>query len=115
MKFDAELVSPDLEWIPGPNAALGLDDSYQGAEGFTQFMRAWIEDFENWSLDIDELHDLGGDCVLALLSQAAIGRASRAPVELQQAAIFELKDRRVIRIRHYLDPADAFKAAGVAR
>jgi ketosteroid isomerase-like protein len=115
MKFDADLVSPDLEWIPGPNAALGLDDRYQGAEGFARFMRTWIEDFEDWSLGVEELHDLDDERVLALLNQSAVGKASRARVELQQAAIFELGDGRVIRIRHYLEPVDGFKAAGLRR
>jgi len=107
-KYDARLVAPDLEWIPDHNAALGVNAVYRGAAGFGEFMRTWTEGFDEWMLDVDD------DRVLAIVRQTARGKASGAPVELHQGVIYELRDGRVIRIRNYLDPAEAIAAAGLS-
>ena len=76
-------------------------------------MRIWTEDFEDWSVELERAIDAGEDRVVAVFHQRAIGKASRAPVELHQGMVYELEDGRVIRMRNYVDPADALKAVGL--
>ena len=38
---------------------------------------------------------------------------AEVPVELHFAVVYELRDGRVVRLRNYLDPADALEAVGL--
>ena len=107
--FESGVAAPDAEWIVPPG--LGMQSAYRGREGFLEFMRTWTEDFE-WSIELEEVVDAGDDHVIALFHQRAIGRASGAPVELRMALLYTLRDGRVIRMQNFIDPAEAFKAAG---
>jgi ketosteroid isomerase-like protein len=101
-------VAEDAEWIPAPDVP--GPPSYRGREGFIEFMRTWTEDFDRWSLEVERLIDAGDDRVVVLHHQRATGKGSGVPVDSHFAAIFELKDGCVIRMRLYLDPADALEA-----
>jgi ketosteroid isomerase-like protein len=109
--FDSELLSDDLEWIALPGVGLG---TYRGREGFLEFMRLWTGEFEDWSIELEQVIDAGDDRVVAVYRQTATGKASGVPVELHQGAVHELQDGRVSRIRHYPSPADALEAAGLS-
>jgi ketosteroid isomerase-like protein len=84
-----------------------------GREGFVEFMRTWTEDFEDWSIRLERLIDAGNDRVVALLHQAATGKGSGVPVELHFALLYELEAGRVVRMRNYVDLAQALEAAGL--
>ena len=109
--FDAELLDEDLEWIAFPGVGLG---TYRGREGFIEFMRIWTGEFENWSVELDQVIDAGDDRVVVIYRQTAIGKESGVPVELHQGAINELQGGRVIRIQPYPTPAEALEAAGLS-
>jgi ketosteroid isomerase-like protein len=109
--FDSGALAPDLEWIPvreGPGPP-----SYRGRDGFVEFMHTWTEDFADWSIEYERFIDAPDDRVVAVAHQSAIGKASGVPVELHFGLVYELQDGRVIRIRAYLDPAEALEAAGL--
>ena len=110
--LDSEDIVDDFEWItadlPGTRA------TYRGREAFHEFMSTWIEDFETWSVELDRLIDASDDRVVALFHQRATGKRSGVPVELQQGLVYELQDRRVVRMRNYADPDEALKAVGLA-
>jgi ketosteroid isomerase-like protein len=109
--YSEEAVADDSEFI----TAVPLEGRsvWRGREGFVEFMRAWTEDFEDWSIRLDRLIDAGEDRVVALTHQSATGKASGAPVELNLGTVAELKDGRVVRMRNYLTYAEALEAAGL--
>jgi ketosteroid isomerase-like protein len=109
--FDSEDLADDFEWITPPGVP-GLG-TYRGREGFLEFMRIWTEDFEDWSVELERLIDAGDDRVVGLFHQRGIGKGSGVPVELHQALVYELERGRVIRMRNYIDPAEALEAAGL--
>ena len=109
---ESEDLADDFEWIPPPGIP-GLG-TYRGQEGFLEFMRAWTEDFEDWSVELEQVFDAAPDRVAGIVRQRAIGKASAAPVDLQQGMVWEFKDGRVIRIRHFLSPSQALEAAGLS-
>jgi ketosteroid isomerase-like protein len=109
--FDTEALVADTEWMPLPGFAGPA--VYMGREGFIEFMRTWTEDFEDWSIRLERLIDAGNDRVVALLHQSATGKGSGVPVELHFALLYELEAGRAVRMRNYVDLAQALEAAGL--
>ena len=110
--FESGALAPDCEWVPSnrfPGPAM-----YRGREGFAEFMRSWTEDFDQFTLRLERLIDVGDDRVVGLFHHTATGKASGVPVELHQGLVYELKDGRVIRCRNYPDHAGALEAAGLS-
>jgi ketosteroid isomerase-like protein len=110
--FDSETVADDYEFI----LAVPLEGRsvWRGREGFVEFMRAWTEDFEDWSVRVERWIDAGDDRVVALTHQSGTGKGSGVPVELNLGVVSELKDGRVVRMRNYLTHAEALEAAGLS-
>ena len=110
--WDSGVFAPDCEWMPPkgfPGAAV-----YRGREGFAEFMRAWTEDFDDFTLRLERLIDAGDDRVVGFFHHTAIGKGSGVPVEVHQGLVYELEGGRVIRCRNFADHASALKAAGLS-
>jgi ketosteroid isomerase-like protein len=109
--FDSEAVADGFEFI----LAVPLEGRsvWRGREGFVEFMRAWTEDFEDWSVRVERWIDAGDDRVVALTHQSGTGKGSGVPVELNLGVVSELKDGRVVRMRNYLTHAEALEAVGL--
>ena len=106
--FETGAVAADVEWI----AFAELERrSYRGREGFVEFMSTWTEDFEDFSVQADQLID-AGDSVVALLTQSGTGKASGAPVVQEYALIYDLADGQVVRIRGILTVPKPSKPPG---
>jgi ketosteroid isomerase-like protein len=113
VEFDAESVaSPDLELVPDRHVP-GVE-SYRGVKGLVEFMRTWTENFEDWSNEYERFIDAPNDRVVAIAHQSGRGQGSSVPVEMRYGMVFELEDRRVIRLRLFMDPAEALEAAGLS-
>jgi ketosteroid isomerase-like protein len=110
--FDLGIVVDDFEWIlAGPFEGQSV---WRGREGWVEFMRAWTEQFEGWSIQVERLIDAGEDRVVALTRQTAIGKGSGVPVEWDDATVSELKDGRIVRATNYNNHAEALEAAGLS-
>jgi ketosteroid isomerase-like protein len=55
-----------------------------------------------------------GNQVVVLQHEFRRGRGSGVEVEIDTAAIFEIRNGRVVRIQGYIDRAEALKAAGLS-
>jgi ketosteroid isomerase-like protein len=108
--WETGVVAEDVEWI----AFAELEQrSFRGREGFVEFMRGWTEDFEGWSAHLERLIDAGNDRVVAFYRQTATGKGSGVPVEQDYALVYELEGGQLVRMRAYLDRAEALEAAGL--
>ena len=94
------------EEMPGPR-------SYHGRDGYMEFMSTWVEDFETWSLEPVRVVDAGEGRIVSTLRQSAVGKASGAPVDLEFSSILDVEDGRVVRMQLFMDPAEAFRVAGI--
>jgi ketosteroid isomerase-like protein len=108
----SEAVADDYEWIT--DVPIEGRSVWRGGERFVEFVRAWTEDFEDWSIRVERWIDAGDDRVVALTHQSATGKGSGVPVELKVGQVYELEDGRVARVRNYLSQADALEAAGLS-
>ena len=111
--FDAGITSPDFKWTVPP-AAPGLSQVYEGREGWIQFMHDWTDDFV-WSIEIEEVRDLGDGRVIVNTVQRATGKASGVPADLHMGAIWTVEDGQVVSAENFLDPAEALAAVGIER
>ena len=109
--IDAGLTAPDAEWIVPPSTP-GFRQVYRGRDGFIDFMRTWTEDFE-WSIELERVIEAGDDRAVAIFHQRATGKSSGVPVELRMGLLYDIEDGRIIRMRNFLDPAEALEAAGL--
>ncbi len=108
--MDAGTVADDFEWIvPTPLDGRSI---WRGREGFVEFIRTWLEQFEGWSIRVERWIDAGEERVVALTRQSATGKASGVPVELNLGQVYELEDGRIARVTHYFSHAEALEAAG---
>lgn len=109
--FDEGFSAPDAEWVMPPRS-IGFREVYRGREGFLEFMRTWTEDFE-WEIRLERIVPAPDDRVVAVFRQRAKGKTSGVPVEMRMALLYEFRDGYICRMTNYLDPAAAFRAAGL--
>jgi ketosteroid isomerase-like protein len=110
--FDLGIVADDFEWIlAGPFEGRSV---WRGREGWVEFMRAWTEQFDDYSLQVERLIAADDDRVVALIRQSGTGKESGVPVEWDTASVSELKGGRIVRTANYNSHAEALEAAGLS-
>lgn len=86
--------------------------SYRALEGYGRYREDMDDAWQEWRMDVEEWIDAGGDTVVAIARLQGRGRTSGAPVDRRVGIVFTLRDGRIWRSHTYLDPAEAFEAAG---
>jgi ketosteroid isomerase-like protein len=110
------LVASNVEWRAGGRggmAVAGLDD-VAGRQGYLNFVRVWTEDFDDLSLEVEEIIDAGGDRVVAIASFSGAGQGSRASVEIRTALACRLEAGRVVRVTPFINPEHALRDLGLS-
>lgn len=102
---------PDFEMV---RAGVHFTESgtYRGYDAASQSMLDYIDVFEGYRAEPEELIDAGDHVVLA---QAEIGRARSSSVELRERwyAVFTLRDGKILRLQWFGERAEALEAAGL--
>jgi ketosteroid isomerase-like protein len=89
-----ELLDPDIEWHePSPSPDAG---SHRGREGFERFIRGWIESFDGFRIEPEQVVERG-DRLIAVVRQSGRGRASGVEVEARLAHVWAVEDGRAVR------------------
>jgi ketosteroid isomerase-like protein len=90
-----------------PDAAI-----YHGPEGFLQSFVDWIEDFDDFTMSVDEFIDANASQVIVHLHQRATGSSSGAPVEIEGWFVFTLGGGKVVRLDMHVGKEAALEAVG---
>jgi ketosteroid isomerase-like protein len=102
--FEVEFVSktPDLE-----------TPKFRGASGIEEGWRDWLEPWESYRGHVEDVIDAGDEVIVTARVEA---RARRGGVlfEHPAAVVMTLRERKIARVRFYLDREDAFRDVGVA-
>jgi len=106
----AQGCDPEIEWIEHPQRADAR--IYRGHSGVRESWERWLENFDEYSLEIEEIVDCGDD-VLAVLREEARGAASGAPVSLRDYLVMTFRDGKLLRYREFTDERAARQAAGL--
>ena len=108
-----ELLDPEIEWhsaflMPFEGAAA----VYRGHEGIRRLYRDLGEVLDEFHTEYSEIRDLG-DRVVGIGHTRTRGKGSGAVTESPYATVIDLEGGKAVRIRAYLDPSEALKAAGL--
>ena len=105
---------PDIEWHPALLVKLGgMDTVYRGHDGMRELFRDIDETLAEIQVDFSEIRDLG-ERVVATGGIRTRGKSSGAVTEAPLGYIADFREGKVARVRTYLDPQEAFEAAGLA-
>ena len=105
------LMDPEIEARVDPS--LPDWEPYYGREALMSFLQAWLEPWETYRIEIDDLIDVG-ERVLVVVRE--FGRRKDTEFELEQRSyhVWTLKNGKVVRHDSFFERSDALEAAGLA-
>jgi ketosteroid isomerase-like protein len=109
----SDFFAEDVVWDFSEMEGWIEDSEYHGRAEFDVQMARWTEPFESWSWEPSELIDAGGDDILAVGVQRGVLKGSGTAVVMPIAQIWTVRDGKLRRIRMFLEPAHAYRAAGL--
>jgi uncharacterized protein len=111
-RFVAEFVAPDFVWDMSNFHGWPEQQVYEGVEGAEGFLEEWTAAWDDWELDVDELHD-AGEKVVALVRQRGRSKVTGMPVDMSLAQVWTVRDGKQARMDMYSDRAEALEDAGL--
>jgi ketosteroid isomerase-like protein len=85
---------------------------YHGVAGLREFVRDWLEPWDDFEFHVEELLD-AGDKVVAVVRQAGSSHASGVRVDMHLAHVISFRRGKQYRVEMYDSPDEALKAAGL--
>jgi ketosteroid isomerase-like protein len=105
-------IHPEVEWhsppdVPNPEVARGRDE-------YVAMWRDWVDAWDDYRWTPDEFLVGPGDTVIVSGVESARGRGSGIDVLSRRVTgVFEVRDRKIVRFKAYLDRHEALEAARV--
>ena len=108
----AELLAPDIEWRMPSN--LPDAETWRSSEEVMHGLGVFLESWDRLRVEVQEYID-AGDRVVALLRYS--GRAALTGLELEgsavDAAVWTLREGKVVKVEMYGDTSEALEAVGL--
>ena len=109
----ADQTAPDFVWDMSKFGGWPEQQLYEGVEGAHEFMRVWLEAWDDWAVELVSLHD-AGDEVVAVVRQHGRSKTTGLPVDMKFGQVWTIRDGMQARMVMYADPAEALAAAGLS-
>ena len=108
----AETWTADINWRAMEGA---LDDvgEMHGREALLRYYEDWLGMFDDFSVVLEEVLDVGDDRAVAVVHVTARAKASGVRTELRYAVAYTVRDGKIARGREYVDREHALAAAGL--
>jgi ketosteroid isomerase-like protein len=108
----AEFWDPDIDWRAAEGA---LDDvgEMHGPVAVRRHIQDWIDTFDDFSVVVEELRDVGDDRVLTIQRLKGRAKLSSTETDMRYAMVSTVRDGKVVLGREYLRVEDALEAAGL--
>ena len=104
-----ELTTADFEWSPSMVAIEG--EIFRGSEGIAAYFASLGNAWKEFLIIPGTFHE-AGDVVIMLGGLRGRGRNSDVTVDSSLGMAFDLRGRKIARIRGFLDHAEALRVAG---
>jgi ketosteroid isomerase-like protein len=108
-----EIVGPGFVWDMSTFGNWPERQTYEGIEGARRFIADWGSAWEDWSLEVKELVDAGGDQVVAIVHQRGRSKTTGLEVDMDLAQVWTVEDGRETYMEMYADPDEALRAVGL--
>ena len=108
----AEFWDPDIVWRAAEGA---IDDvgEIHGPVAVRRYIQDMIDTFDDLSVVVEELRDVGDDRVLSIQRLKGRAKLSGIETEVRYASTSTVRDGKVVRGREYLSVDEALKAVGL--
>jgi ketosteroid isomerase-like protein len=106
-------LSPDVVWDPSTVGGWMGKERYVGRNEFLEFLRDWVQPYEEWAFEVERISDAGGDLVLAVLHQHGRPRSGEVVVEMRYGIVYTVSGGQVRHASVYASPEDALEAVGL--
>jgi ketosteroid isomerase-like protein len=104
---------PDVVWDLSAVAGWTGKTRYVGRDEFLEFLRDWVQPYEDWGYEVERLFDGDGDLVVAVLHQHGRLSGGEAQVEMSYGIVYTVRDRQVRHASVYASPEEALEAVGL--
>jgi ketosteroid isomerase-like protein len=103
------LAHPDFEvFVP---ASLANAGRYRGRDGFLTWLEQWLEAWEGFTVQIDDVEPVGEHHVVANMHQSAQGKGSGVAVEMNISYLWDIREGRLAAMHLYATREEALRAA----
>jgi ketosteroid isomerase-like protein len=106
-------VATDVIWDMSTFRGWPDQSVFHGFDGFTEFLTAWREPYDDWSMAVEQVLNAGGDRVVAALVQQGRLRGSHADVGLRYGLVYTVEHGQVRHVQVYMTVEEALEAAGL--
>jgi ketosteroid isomerase-like protein len=104
-----QYLDPKVEWLAPPE---WLEERlYKGHEGIRRIASQWIDNIDGYRLDPERFIDTGDAVVVLLFGHGRI-RGSAVPIEQKLGYVWEVRNRKGVRVQVYFSWEEALEAAG---
>jgi hypothetical protein len=105
------VAAPDLEGaMIGPDPSFRIE--FDGANGMIERWSDWLSPYESFRMEIGDLIE-SGDVLVTCARQFGTPTGGGPEVEAESAAVWWLRDDRLVRVEFHLDREAALRAAGL--
>jgi ketosteroid isomerase-like protein len=111
--YVGEFVHPEIVFIRIGSELPDVAGEWRGKEGLRQATAEYLNVFEDYRFEVEEIRDLG-DRVLVLERHSARGKLSGASISQDVGTILTLGDGLIVRWEYYWERAEALEAAGIS-
>jgi ketosteroid isomerase-like protein len=109
-----EELDPEIEWHSALSILLsGKATVHRGHAGVREWFRELDQVVDEIHIEYTDIRDLG-DRVIAIGRIRTRGRGSGAVTESPIGVVSDTRNGKSVRVRSYLDPAEALEAAGLS-
>lgn len=85
---------------------------YRGHEGYREFMLDWLESWEEYTVEVDEIVE-NGDRVFVHLIQTGRGKGSGIEFSEPINNVVTFRDSKIVKFEVYVERSDAERSAGL--
>jgi ketosteroid isomerase-like protein len=86
--------------------------TFHGLQGFAESWRDWLEPWESYYIEAEEFIDAGEE-VVSLTRVLAQTTRDAVAVEHRPAAVWSVREGKIVRVRFYLERKEALEVAGL--
>ena len=88
--------------------------TYRGRDDVLRYFTDFVSQFESFKITVDDLVACTADDVLACLHIHGRGKGSSAEFDVSAGWVYTVREGEVVRIKAYLDRAEALEAVGLS-